>query len=191
MARERKAHRGWIIQLTGSISNTHIQNQGSGVPSTASDDDKPQLVTIFLHDCPAYPHITQPSSEDECTGSTGTKQKDEAETFMECRKRKASRSTDCYNTHCCMVQWLTHCFFDSGWYSTGCSPLYLWPHYQRAAAQPWQSNWCFGMQVEEHWAPPLGHGLVGAAHTPVAWIPNIQRDLLLGTTNYSVEGNPM
>lgn len=107
---------------------------------------------------------------------------------MERRKRKASRSTDCYSTHCCMIKWLTHCFFDSAWYSTGCSSLYLWPHYQRAAARPWQSNWCFGMWVEEHWAPPLGHGLVGAAHTPVAWIPNIQRGLLLGTMSYSTAG---
>lgn len=93
--------------------------------------------------------------------------------------------------HCCMIQWLTHCFFDSGWYSTGCSPLYLWAHYQRAAAQPWQSNWCFGMRVGERWAPPLGRGLVEAAHTPVAWIPNIQQALLFVTMNYSAVGNPM
>lgn len=57
------------------------------------------------------------------------------------------------------------CFFDSEWHWAGYSSLYLWPHFQRAAAQPWQSNWCFGMQVEELWAPPLGHGLVGATHT--------------------------
>lgn len=59
----------------------------------------------------------------------------------------------------------THCCFDRGWCSTGCSWLYLWPHYQRAAAQPQQSNWCFGMWAEKPWAPPLGHGLVGAVHT--------------------------
>lgn len=167
-----------------AITNTATQRErereieGSDVSSAASDDDKPQLVTIFLHDWTAYPHITQPSSEGECTGNTGTKWKDEAETFMECRKWKASSSSDCDNTHCWLVQWLRHCFFDSGWYSTGCSPLYLWPHYQRAAAQPWQSNWCFGMRVEELWAPPLGRGLVGA-HTSLVWIPNIQRVLLL------------
>ena len=122
-------------------------------------------VRMMLHGyrlsfCPTALH-TDTSSEDECAGSTGTTQKDEAETFR--RIRKSSRFTDCW------IQWATHCLYDRGpWQCTGCSLLYLWPHYQRAAAQPWQSNWCFGMRVEERWAPPLGHGPHGlheAAHT--------------------------
>lgn len=93
MARERKAHRGWIAQCAGSFSNAHTQresereSQVSDVHSTARDDDEPELLIFFLHDCPAYQHITQLSSEDKCSGSAGTKNKDKDETFMEFKKR--------------------------------------------------------------------------------------------------------
>lgn len=61
----------------------------------------------------------------------------------------------------------SHCSLDSEWYSTGCSPLFM-------AAFPKSSCSAFdnpigvlGMLVEEHWAPPLGRGLAGAAQTTV------------------------